>query len=52
MDILVGSELIWDNPPGVYQDEPTRNGVLHNMSAALQWAGFRVGFFSVDGGLK
>jgi len=50
MDVFVGEEIFWEEPSGVRLDELTRQRVLHNITAALQWAGFSVGFFSHTGG--
>ena len=48
MDIFLSAVLVWDDPPNVALDNETRTKVLHNITAALQWAGFSVGFFSLD----
>jgi hypothetical protein len=48
MDIFLSTTLTWDDPPNLILDEPTRKRVLHNITAALQWAGYSVGFFSLD----
>jgi hypothetical protein len=45
MDIFVDSDIYWDEPERVKLDEPNRQRVLQNITAALQWAGFDVGFF-------
>jgi len=45
MDIFVDSDLYWDEPERVKLDEPDRQRVLQNITAALQWAGFDVGIF-------
>jgi hypothetical protein len=49
MDIFLYSHLAWEDAPRDNVDEQTRQRVLHNITAALQWAGFSVGFFSIDG---
>jgi len=50
MEILLESDLVWDDPPYVRLDDATRERVLHNITAALQWAGFSVGFILAEGG--
>jgi len=37
MEILLESDLVWDDPPYVRLDDATRERVLHNITAALQW---------------
>jgi hypothetical protein len=41
MDIFLDTTLVWSEPVGVVLDDETRTRVLHNITAALQWAGFR-----------
>lgn len=48
MDIFTSANLTWEVPANVVLDDETRARVLHNVTAALQWAGFKVGFFSLD----
>ena len=45
MEVFVPARLVWDDPPNEELDEQTRTRVLENITAALQWAGFSVGFF-------
>jgi len=40
MDIFLSPTLTWDNPPNLILDEQSRTRVLHNITAALQRAGF------------
>lgn len=48
MDIFICPTLNWDDPPGMVLDDKTTERVLYNITSALQWAGFRVGFFMLD----
>ncbi len=48
MDIFLNLTLFWTNPPNTPLDDETRQRVLRNITAALQWAGFRVGFFALS----
>jgi hypothetical protein len=48
MDIFLSSKLLWTNPSNTPLDEETSHRVLRNITAALQWAGYRVGFFALD----
>jgi hypothetical protein len=45
MDIFVGPQLAWDDSPCELLDESTQWRALHNITAALQFAGFQVGIF-------
>lgn len=45
MEVFVPAKLVWDDPPNEELDDQTRTRVLENITAALQWAGFSVGFF-------
>jgi hypothetical protein len=48
MDVFIGPKMMWNDPSGVPLDDQTRNKVLHNITAALQWAGYKVGFFLIE----
>jgi len=48
MDIVITPTLRWSDPPDVVLDDKTRERVLYNITSALQWAGFSVGFFMLD----
>jgi hypothetical protein len=48
MDIFLYPHLAWEDSPDKNVDELTRQRVLHNITAALQWAGFSVGFFPMS----
>ena len=48
MDIFLYPHLAWEDSPQKNVDELTRQRVLYNITAALQWAGFSVGFFSMS----
>lgn len=48
MDIFMTPTLRWNDPPNVVLDDATRERVLYNITSALQWAGFSVGFFMLD----
>ncbi len=48
MDIILTTILTWSEPAGVPLDEATQATVLRNITAALQWAGYLVGFFYLD----
>ena len=48
MDIFLSAKLFWTNPPNTPLDEETSHRVLRNITVALQWAGYKVGFFSLD----
>jgi len=48
MDIFLTKTLSWNNPQDVTLDDKTRERVLYNITSALQWAGFSVGFFELD----
>jgi hypothetical protein len=48
MDIFLYPHLAWEDSPDKNADELTRQRVLHNITAALQWAGFSVGFFPMS----
>ena len=48
MEIFIPKGMVWDDPPDVALDDQTRARVLHNITAALQWAGFSVAFFLPD----
>ena len=45
MEVVIPQKLIWDDPPNEELDNETRRRVLENLTSALQWAGFSVGFF-------
>lgn len=47
MDIFLTPTLTWSEPAGVPLEEEERARVLHNITAALQWAGYLVGFFDL-----
>jgi len=44
MDIVLSPTLTWDDPPYVALDDQTRERVFYNITSALLWAGFSVGF--------
>ena len=48
MDIFLARTLRWNHPQDVTLDDKTRERVLYNITSALQWAGFTVGFFELD----
>jgi len=48
MDIFLEDTLTWSEPSRGILDDQTRARVLRNITAALQWAGYRVGFFDLD----
>ena len=48
MDIFLTRALRWNDPQDVTLDDKTRERVLYNITSALQWAGFSVGFFELD----
>jgi hypothetical protein len=48
MDIFLTAKLFWTIPPNTPLDDETSHRVLRNITAALQWAGYKVGFFSLD----
>jgi hypothetical protein len=48
MDIVISPTLMWNDPPDVVVDDETRERVLYNITSALQWAGFSVGFVMLD----
>jgi hypothetical protein len=48
MDIVINPTLKWSDPPDVILDDRTREKVLYNITSALQWAGFSVGFIMLD----
>jgi len=48
MDIVITPTLRWSDPPDVVLDDKTRERILYNITSALQWAGFSVGFFMLD----
>ncbi len=48
MDIFLTATLTWSEPAGVPLGEETRARVLRNITAALQWTGYLVGFFNLD----
>jgi hypothetical protein len=45
MEVVIPQKLVWDDPPNEELDNQTRTRVLENLTSALQWAGFSVGFF-------
>lgn len=45
MEIFIPTKLAWDAPLNEELDDQTRIRVLENITSALQWAGFSVGFF-------
>lgn len=45
MEIFIPQKMVWDDPPNEELDDQTRARVLENLTYALQWAGFSVGFF-------
>jgi hypothetical protein len=48
MDIFISSKLVWTNPPNTTLDQETSKRVLRNITAALQFAGYTVGFFKLE----
>lgn len=48
MDIFLTPTLTWSEPTGEVLDEQTRARVLRNITAALQFAGYVVGFFDLS----
>jgi hypothetical protein len=48
MDIFLTKTLRWNDPCDVTLDDETRGRVLYNITSALQWAGFSVGFFELE----
>ena len=51
MDIVISPTLRWNDPPDAVLDDKTRERVLYNITSALQWAGFSVGFVLLDDAL-
>jgi hypothetical protein len=47
MDIFLTPDLSWEDAPTQSIDEETRRVILRRITAALQWAGFSVGFFEL-----
>jgi hypothetical protein len=47
MDIFLLPTLVWEDAPTQSIDEETRKLILRRITAALQWAGFDVGFFDI-----
>jgi len=45
MEIAIPKKLAWEDPPNEELDDQTKSRVLENLTSALQWAGFSVGFF-------
>jgi hypothetical protein len=52
MGIIVEPDLLWKDPPNVRMDEANRARVLRIITAALQWAGFKVEFYYPSGGSR
>jgi hypothetical protein len=48
MDIFIDAEMFWDDTARVRVEETDMKRVLNNLTAALQWDGFEVGFFRTD----
>ena len=48
MDIIITKALRWDDRPDAVLDDETRERVLYNITSALQWAGYGVGFVELD----
>ena len=48
MEVVIPQKLVWDDPPNEELDKQTRTRVLENLTSALQWDGFSVGFVVLD----
>jgi hypothetical protein len=47
MDLFLPPNLAWEDAPSQSIDEATQNVILRRITGALQWAGFKVGFFEM-----